>query len=83
MVVVGAVFNRELLGLTHTDNRGYKPLPPTINLGLVCVCVIEFHIWYQESTRLKPDTGHLVRDIAESKSEPQELLLPDTVMEEA
>ena len=26
-MVVGAVFNRELLDLTHTDNRGYKPLP--------------------------------------------------------
>ena len=35
LLVVGAVCNRDLLGLTCADNRGYKPLPPTINLSLI------------------------------------------------
>ena len=37
MLVVGAVCNRDLLGLTYADNRGYKPLPPTINLSLIAM----------------------------------------------
>jgi hypothetical protein len=35
LLVVGAVCNRDLLGLTYADNRGYKPLPPTINISLI------------------------------------------------
>jgi hypothetical protein len=35
LLVVGAVCNRDLLDLTYADNRGYKPLPPTINLSLI------------------------------------------------
>ena len=47
--VVRAVCNRDLLGLTYADNRGYKPLPPTINLSLIIMlfdsaarCLIPF-----------------------------------------
>jgi hypothetical protein len=32
--VVGAVCNRDGLGLRYAANRGYNPLPHTINLGL-------------------------------------------------
>jgi hypothetical protein len=35
LLVVGAVCNRDLFGLTYAVNRGYKPLPPTINLSFI------------------------------------------------
>ena len=42
-LIVGAVCNRDGPGLASAENRGWKPLPPPINLSLKCIGHDEDH----------------------------------------
>jgi len=53
MLVVGAVFNRDELGLRYAANRGYNPLPPTTNLS-------QIRIWNDEVPYLQVNSAIIV-----------------------